>query len=166
MATIIELTADVSVAPQLGEVDFAEIARRGFRSIINNRPDDETGVTVLSGHAAELAAKAGLAYRAIPCPPAEVTEAALVDAVAEALDELPAPVLLYCRSGTRSTLLWAQSQAGRVDTDTLIETAARGGYDIAVIRDELDERAAAERRKAPRVPQGAFPTAIAASPER
>ena len=40
--TITEITPDYSVAPQIAPDDVAEIAGRGFRAIMCNRPDDES----------------------------------------------------------------------------------------------------------------------------
>ncbi len=142
MTKIAALTPHVAVAPQLNSADFAVAAARGFRSVINNRPDTEKSVPVLSDHAAELAADVGLAYRYIPCPGLDVTDEAIVDDVADALAELPGPVLMYCKSGTRSALLWAQAMAARLGVKVVIETAERAGYDVSIIEDELEEQAA------------------------
>jgi uncharacterized protein (TIGR01244 family) len=50
------------------------------------------------------------------------------------LDTAPQPVVAHCRSGTRSTLLWALTRwyAG-ADPLALIAEAARYGIDIAVL---------------------------------
>ena len=42
MATINRLTESLSVAPQLQPEDMAELARAGFKTVINNRPDGES----------------------------------------------------------------------------------------------------------------------------
>ena len=41
------------------------------------------------------------------------------------------PVLCYCRSGTRSTTLWALSQAGKMPASEIIAAAAHAGYDMS-----------------------------------
>ncbi|MCC6479566.1 MAG: TIGR01244 family phosphatase, partial [Sphingomonadaceae bacterium] len=49
------------------------------------------------------------------------------------------PVLAYCRSGTRSTLLWALSEASQGgDPDALTNMAAKAGYDINPVRPLMD----------------------------
>ena len=60
-----------------------------------------------------------------------------------ALEEAAGPVLAYCRSGTRSTLLWSLAQAaiGRAP-DTIATEAAGAGYDVTPIRPLLDRLAA------------------------
>jgi len=66
--------------------------------------------------------------------------------MADALSGAKGPVLAYCRSGTRSTLLWAlaQAQAGG-DPKTLAEQAAQAGYDVGPVRQVMDMLAAGNR---------------------
>ncbi len=129
-----DLDETIFVAGQVAPADIAAAAARGAVMVINNRPDDEAPGQP-SGAAIEAAARAaGLAYRAIPVSPGGFT-AAQVEAMAAALDEAGGPVLAFCRSGTRSTLLWALARArGGADPDTLSDKAAASGYDLAPIR--------------------------------
>lgn len=100
------IAADVCVAPQLGPEAMAEAARLGFRSVVNNRPDFEGGPDQPANAAIEAAARAaGLEYRFLPVnggyqSPEEIA------AFAALMRELPRPVLLFCRSGARSTKLY------------------------------------------------------------
>ncbi len=100
-----QLTADLAVAPQLTPEAMAEAAQAGFRSIINNRPDFEHGpAQPTSAALAAAALAAGLEYRHLPVDggyqsPEEVA------AFAKLLQELPRPILAFCRSGARSTRL-------------------------------------------------------------
>jgi len=97
-----------SVAPQIAASDVPAIAAAGFRSLVSNRPDSEDGA-VPHGDIEAAAAKAGLAFRFIPVVSGSIT----ADDVAEmkaALEELPAPVLAYCRSGTRCMNLYGLVQ--------------------------------------------------------
>lgn len=97
---------EVFVAPQLSPADMAEAARVGFRSVVNNRPDFEGGPDQpTDADMAAAAAAAGLSYRHLPVSGAYQSpeEAA---AFAALLDELPRPLLAFCRSGARSTKLY------------------------------------------------------------
>lgn len=102
---------DVCVAPQLTPESMAEAARQGFRSVINNRPDFEHGPGQPTHAAIEAAARAaGLEYRFLPVngtyqSPDEIA------AFARLLQELPRPILAFCRSGARSTRLYMAAQA-------------------------------------------------------
>lgn len=141
MARFIELTSSVSVAGQISADDIERAAAMGFRTIICNRPDYEDGVTVPSKEVELRAKAAGMAFYNIPVVGYEVTDEDNVEAVAAALDEADAPVLLYCRTGTRCTLLWAQIAVSELGVARVEEIAADAGYDITVIEDELTERA-------------------------
>ena len=102
---------DVCVAPQLTPEAMAEAARAGFKSVVNNRPDFEHGPEQPTNAAIAAAAQAaGLQYRFLPVAggyqsPEEIA------AFAQLLQELPRPLLVFCRSGARSTRLFKAAQA-------------------------------------------------------
>ena len=104
------LTPDICAAPQLSPEAMAEAAAMGFKSVVNNRPDFEHGPDQPTSAAIQAAAEAaGLEYRHLPVAggyqsPAEI------EAFARLLAELPRPLLVFCRSGARSTRLFMQAQ--------------------------------------------------------
>jgi uncharacterized protein (TIGR01244 family) len=98
---------DVCVAPQLAPEAMAEAARAGFRSVVNNRPDFEHGPDQPSSAEIEAAARAaGLEYRFLPVN-GMVQSPADAAAMAALLEQLPRPLLMFCRSGARSTRLYS-----------------------------------------------------------
>jgi uncharacterized protein (TIGR01244 family) len=104
---------DVSVAPQLGPDAMAEAAAAGFRSVINNRPDFEGGPDQPTSASVEAAAHvAGLAYEWLPVAP-NVQSVDEIARFAELLATLPKPILVFCRSGARSTKLYSAATAAR-----------------------------------------------------
>jgi uncharacterized protein (TIGR01244 family) len=119
------------VAGQIHPEEVAALGAVGVTMIINNRPDGEEPGQPPAAELEAAALKAGIAYRDIPVPPGGLSRD-LVDAMAQALDEAPGTVLAFCRSGTRSTYLWAlaRSQQG-APGDELIERAAAAGYDLS-----------------------------------
>lgn len=124
------LDADVFVAGQIQPHDIEAIAAAGVRAIVNNRPDGEEAGQPASSDIEAAARAAGLEYRQIPV--AGGFSQAQVDAMAQALEA--GPTLAYCKSGTRSTFLWALARASRgADADALIGKAAEAGYDLAPI---------------------------------
>lgn len=99
---------DYAVTPQIAVEDLEAIRDMGFKSIVCHRPDDEDPGQPSFGEIAARATELGFELRHIPIsgPPS-------ADAVAEmndALDELPKPMLGYCRSGNRSTIIYQQTQ--------------------------------------------------------
>ena len=106
-----QIADTVCVAPQLTPDAMAELARLGFKSVINNRPDFEHGPDQPTSAAVEAAAlAAGLQYRHLPVDGGWQSPEQIA-AFAELLKALPAPVLAFCRSGARSTRLYQQAMA-------------------------------------------------------
>ena len=132
------------VAAQIAPADLDAIVAAGFRSLICNRPDGEVdGQPGMDAIAAAAQAR-GLPLLRIPVLGSAIGEADIA-AYRRALDELPRPILAYCRSGNRSSVLWALARAGELPADTLIATAREAGYDLGTLRPWLQARAAASR---------------------
>lgn len=133
-----KLTTDIYAAPQIGLSEIAEAAALGVTLVINNRPENESEDQTPGAEIEAAARAAGMDYVAIPVTHSGFSEPQ-VKAMADALDSATGGVLAYCRSGTRSTLLWAlaeSSQGG--DPDALTNMAAKAGYDVSPIRPLMD----------------------------
>lgn len=131
------LTPDFSVYGQLRPEDMQQAAAAGFTLVINNRPEgEEPGQP--GGASMEAAARAaGLDYAAIPVRPGQFTRP-MVDETRALLAAAHGPVLAFCRSGARSTTLWALARASAGEApQTLIDQAAAAGYDIAPMAEVL-----------------------------
>jgi uncharacterized protein (TIGR01244 family) len=129
----------VSVAPQISPTDLPAIRAAGFRTIVNNRPDDEAPDQPSSAEMQAAAEAAGLAYHFVPLGRDGVS-AELIAQERAALEGSAGPVLCYCRSGTRSTTLGAVAQAGRVPPDEIVQSAAQAGYDISHLVGHLSQK--------------------------
>jgi len=145
MSDFRQVTESFFASPQIGLTELAEAGARGFALIVNNRPEGEAEDQIPGPEIEAAAREAGLGYVAIPVTHAGFSEEQ-VRSMAETLDHASGPVLAYCRSGMRSTLLWSLAQAlrGR-DPDEIAADAAGAGYDVASIRPLL-EMLAADRR--------------------
>ena len=138
----IRLTSTISVAPQIAPADCAAARAQGFTAIVNNRPDDEVHGQPACAFMRAAAEAAGLRYTAIPVDHSGLSMAQ-VEAMAAALDAADGPLLAYCRSGTRSTNLWALAEAKRGgDPDAIVAAAADGGYDVSGMLPMLRQLAA------------------------
>lgn len=132
------LTADYSVAPQISLADVTEARAAGFAMIVNNRPDGEETAAPQGDDIAGACAAQGLGYAAIPVGHAGFSHPQ-IDALDAALAAATGPVLAYCRSGTRSTNLWALARArAGDDIDAIVAAAAAAGYDLGGLRPMLD----------------------------
>jgi uncharacterized protein (TIGR01244 family) len=132
-----QITPDYAVSPQIEPADMPAIAAAGFRAVICNRPDAEVPHE-LSTEVMRIAAEAaGLGFVVNP-----VTHQTLnMDMVAEQTAAMAAaggPVLAYCASGTRSSIVWSLGKASEMAADDIIAATAKAGYDLAGLRPRLE----------------------------
>ncbi|MCL7464009.1 TIGR01244 family sulfur transferase [Phaeovulum sp. NW3] len=135
-----QITPEFAVAPQITPEDVPTLAALGFRTIINNRPDEEIEDALDSDAMAVAAEAAGLAYHHLPYYPGQLTPD-LVEAFESVMQDVDGPVLAYCRSGTRSSHLWALMQAGRMALPDILRAAQAAGYDHTALVPLLESRA-------------------------
>jgi len=132
-----QLTPNYAVSPQIAPEDMATLAAEGYRVVINNRPDPEVSADLLSSAMQAAAEAAGLTYIENPVVNGAITMDMVVRQ-GEAVAQADGPVFAYCRSGTRSAIVWAMSQAGQIPTEALLTAAERGGYDLSGMAGQID----------------------------
>lgn len=135
------ITPDYAVAPQIEPDEVAGLAAEGFAALVCNRPDDEVPPELQSGAMRAAAEAAGLDFVYNPVVNGGLT-LEMVKAQGAALEAAKGPVLAYCRSGTRSTVVWALSQAGTRPTAELLADAKQAGYDLPGLGPQIDNLAA------------------------
>lgn len=132
------LNDSILASPQISIADLVEAKAQGVGLVINNRPEDESDDQVPGAEIESAARALGMDYVAIP-----VTHSGFsgpqIDAMAAALAKGEGRILAYCRSGTRSTLLWALAQASAgADLAEVTAQAAVAGYDVTPVRPLMD----------------------------
>ena len=123
------LSATVWTAPQLDPEDLAGLAASGVRRIISNRPDGEAPGQPTAAEMERAARAAGMSFASVPFSglPGEAQVAAVGALLADG-----APTVMFCRSGTRSAVVWAMAERSRgADADVLRAAAAEAGYDLS-----------------------------------
>jgi len=134
MPKIVAITDWLSAASQIVEGDIDDLARQGYRTVINNRPDDEEPGQLRSDAASVRAKALGIDYHYLPITAATLTRSE-IEAFAELLATAEKPILAHCRSGTRCYLLWAATQVRQgKPAGALIEQAAKQGFDISTLK--------------------------------
>jgi uncharacterized protein (TIGR01244 family) len=137
------VTEDYAVAPQIEPSDAGSIRGAGFTDVICNRPDEEV-TSDLSADAISAALSAeGVHFHVNPVRHGALTESE-VARQAEIIADAKGPVLAYCRSGTRSTIVWALGE-GELSPDEIVAAAGRAGYDIAQYRPYLSRTSGLSR---------------------
>ena len=100
------MNENVGFAGQIIPEQVAQVAEKGFKSIINNRPDMEGGAEQPTSAQIEDAARAaGIDYVFQPVVAGQITEID-VRTFANHFNELPKPLLMFCRTGNRSNNLY------------------------------------------------------------
>ena len=133
-----QISPFLSVSSQIYATHVERLAYLGFKTIINNRPDNETDDQPLVEELSEMAAKYDIEFINIPVIPGELTEQNVKE-FGDAMNRVKGPVLAYCRSGMRSTSLWALYEARRMGSDAIINFASELGYDLSWQKEFLDE---------------------------
>ena len=136
-----QITDGYSVTPQIAPEDVAALAAMGVRTLICNRPDAENPPHLQAAAFEALADAQGMAFVYNPFSGGMMTQDN-VDEQADAIAGSEGPVVAYCASGNRSTVVWAFGAAGTVPVDRIIETATAHGYQFEHLRAALEAAAA------------------------
>lgn len=135
------LTPTYAVSPQISPEDLPLIAEAGFSTVICNRPDAENPPEWQAAAMAEAAAAAGLQFHNLPLTHQTMTAENVVRQ-RDLINAASGPVLAYCASGTRSSVIWSLGQAGHLSTDQILAATAQAGYQLDQLRPALDAMAA------------------------
>ena len=104
------LTSTVSVTGQMTTSKFQQLIQQGFKSVIVNRPDQETGNSVTVSQLRSIAEKSQVSVIYQPVVSGQLSQAN-IEEFAQYYNELPKPILMVCRSGTRSVALFNQAKS-------------------------------------------------------
>lgn len=138
------LSHDVHATPQLTGDDIREAHKLGYRTIVNNRPDGEEPGQPTSAELSCVAAECGLAYLHIPVTGDGIDEDK-VDAFRRGLEDCESPALGFCRTGTRTAMLWALTSVERRGINDVLSAANAAGYDLEKLRPRLEKHAMGTR---------------------
>lgn len=105
----VQLNSQFTVCPQIEPTDVAQIIALGYKSIINNRPDNEAANQPQNSEIAKIAQKLGIPYYYHPVVGSAITEEQVYK-MAELLLKMPQPVFAFCRSGARCTTIYNLAQ--------------------------------------------------------
>lgn len=144
MSEFKQLTDTFWAAPQIDASDVERAKAEGFTHIICNRPDGEASGQPTAAEIGLAAKRHGIGFTEIPVSSAGFS-LPQVDAMQQAISKGRGKVLAYCRSGTRSTLLWALARAKAGERlDDIAARAAAAGYNTAPIRPTMEMLAKGE----------------------
>jgi uncharacterized protein (TIGR01244 family) len=131
------ITPRYSVSPQICAEDVAAIAAAGFKTVICNRPDTEVPPSHQADAIGTAVTAAGLTFKVLPLTH-QTMNSENVAIQREICEGCEGPVLAYCASGTRSSVVWALSQARDLDVDSIMSATREAGYDLSGLRPRLE----------------------------
>jgi len=138
------LTPNVTALAQPAPDDIAELAERGYRSIIGNRPENEAEDQPSWLDLKAAAAAKNMDAIQIPVVMGQISDEQ-VEAFRNALEDLPKPIAVFCRTGTRAALMWALANQANLTVDERIAIAAKEGYDLEPFRQRLSRETSSEQ---------------------
>lgn len=136
----VKVSEELSITPQFDPEEIPRLREQGFRSIVSARPDEEEQGQPSADEMQRAAEAAGMRFAHVPVVPGKITDAD-VEAFAKQWEELPKPVVGFCKSGTRAVSLWALAHAGDMPADEMIARAKAAGCDISGLKERLEAAA-------------------------
>ena len=131
------ITPAYAVSPQIAPEDLPAIKAAGFTTVICNRPDAEVPPDLSAAAIRAAVEAAGLTFIENPVTH-QTLNMDMVAAQMAAAHAAPGPVLAYCASGTRSSIVWSLGQAAAMPSDAILQATAKAGYDLSQLRPRLD----------------------------
>ncbi len=134
------LDSKLSVSGQIGPDDVMQLAQAGVRTLVCNRPDGEGGDQPGFQEVARAAQALDIEFHYLPVVSGKVqdAEAEQFGQLLEAADGL---VHAYCRTGMRSTTLWALYEGRRRPVAEIAGAARKAGYDMSGVAARINGQA-------------------------
>lgn len=131
---------NIYVSGQITAQDIPALAAQGIKVIINNRPDNEEPAQLTAASAQAAANEHGITYHYLPMANGQPLPPTLVDDFKTALEQSDGNVLIHCRSGMRSSFLWALGQipTGSISVEDAINAAQNAGIPLNNARAALE----------------------------
>jgi len=131
------LSPTFAVSPQIGVEDIPAIVAAGYTTVICNRPDAEVPPSHQARAIGDAAKAAGLNFVVQPVTHQGLNMEMIADQKAS-MDAADGPILAYCASGTRSSIVWSFAQAGEMPTQDIIAATSAAGYDLGGMGPQID----------------------------
>ncbi|CUH86171.1 Beta-lactamase hydrolase-like protein [Phaeobacter sp. CECT 5382] len=131
------ITPRYAVSPQISVEDIPAIAAAGYRTVICNRPDAEVPQDFQAATIGAAVEAAGLTFKELPLTHQTMTPEN-VAAQRSFYEDCDGPVLAYCASGTRSSVIWSLGVAKELSADEILSKTSAAGYQLDGLRPTLE----------------------------
>jgi uncharacterized protein (TIGR01244 family) len=134
------LTETFAVAPQIAIEDLADLKAQGFKTIVCNRPDGEVPEELSAANMERACRELGLEFVTNPLSHGSLSPDHIEIQRRAATSD--SPVLAYCASGNRSSILWGLAMAGTHTSEDILNRTTAAGYNLQALVPQLDAIAA------------------------
>jgi len=121
---------DYVVSDQITKEDIEQLKEAGFKTIFCNRPDNEEQNQVTVKSVQDQAIESGLNFIHQPVIGGQISQND-IDQFSDYYDAAEKPIFAYCRTGTRSSMLWALSESGKRSIDEILQLTSAAGYNLS-----------------------------------
>ena len=129
--SIICIDKNYHVSPQIEPDQISDIADKGFVRVICNRPDLEVPPSLRSSIMADLATKAKIEFHTLELTHETMTPENILKQ-RKIFTDANGPVLAYCASGTRCSVIWALGEAiSGTNINYILEKTLAAGYNLS-----------------------------------
>ena len=125
-----KIIEDYVVSDQITEKDIEQLKEAGFKTIFCNRPDNEEQNQVTVKSIQDKAIESGLNFIHQPVIGGQISQND-IDQFSDYYDAAEKPIFAYCRTGTRSSMLWALSESGKRSIDEILQLTSAAGYNLS-----------------------------------
>ena len=125
-----KIIEDYVVSDQITEEDIEQVKKAGFKTIFCNRPDNEEQNQVTVKSIQDKAIESGLNFIHQPVIGGQISQND-IDQFSDYYDAAEKPIFAYCRTGTRSSMLWALSESGKRSIDEILQLTSAAGYNLS-----------------------------------
>ena len=125
-----KIIEDYVVSDQITEEDIEQLKEAGFKTIFCNRPDNEEQNQVTVKSIQDKTIESGLNFIHQPVIGGQISQND-IDEFSDYYDDAEKPIFAYCRTGTRSSMLWALSESGKRSKDEILQLTSSAGYDLS-----------------------------------
>jgi uncharacterized protein (TIGR01244 family) len=125
-----KIIEDYVVSDQITEEDLEQLKEAGFKTIFCNRPDNEEQNQVTVKSIQDKAIESGLNFIHQPVIGGQISQND-IDQFSDYFDAAEKPIFAYCRTGTRSSMLWALSESGKRSIDEILRLTSAAGYNLS-----------------------------------
>ncbi|URQ64973.1 TIGR01244 family sulfur transferase [SAR86 cluster bacterium] len=123
-------------AHQIQAKDIAQLKQEKFEYVLCNRPDNEVQDQPSAEVIKSECLANGIEFLHLPISPGDFNLEVIMET--EKVLKTAKKTLAYCRTGTRSTMLWAFAKTKDLEVDEVLKITDHSGYNFQHLKELLE----------------------------